>query len=291
MAKPSFMNYTITFIRSMILMLVMTSFHSCKDKIQEYLLQESMKRLEQQNEIVEQNNQSLHRAFTALIDNDDIDGRLAYLAKYAKNFHESSDLFFEEINSARQSGTSINKNKLYQQYAAFQICLQQFKNSITDSFRYTSLDSNINNFLKLDEKSFVLQYLNASDSFSLEFELLSLKTDALLNEHIFLERTLYDLTPQRSCGSLALRAIATTNKCIYKKGDKLEVLAFLGNYFITKREQANMDGQNIEAKDGIFNYSRIITESPGTYRIPIEIILNRNGRPEVYPAAVNFTVE
>ena len=265
---------------------------SCKDKMQEQLLVESRIRLEQQNDRTQSDNQRLHNSFDALMDNDGelTNERYTYLKKYALNFYQSSNSFSEEIISAQKSGNRIDRNRLFQQYTAFQISYRQLNNRITDSFKYMRLDSNINTFMKLDEKNFTQKYLSTTDSINLQIQLQLLKADALLNEYTFLEKAISYMAVEDPHFD-SYRAIATSNKCVYKKGDRLEVNACMAKYAPNLKGSAIIDGQKIEPKYGEFIYSRIVTEAPGVYNVPIIIIMNKDGRQVDYPARLYFKVE
>jgi hypothetical protein len=283
------MNCTIVVIRLIGIICITGILSSCKDKAQEQLSQESSMRLEQQNAIAMRNNQMLWNSFSTLIDDDCKGKYIGYLGKDAGNFYQRSAHFLEEIKTAKELLPKPDIDKLYENYSAFQIFYHQLKKSITDSFKYFQLDSNINGFMNLDEKGFVQKYFTATKSSNLRIQLRLLEADALLNESVLLENIINYMTP--TCNFDVLIAIATSDYRVYKKGDKLKITSFLEQYDRCFKGYAIIDGQKIEPKDGSFNYSRTITESPGIYKVPIKITEIKYNRQQTYPAEVTFKVE
>jgi hypothetical protein len=263
---------------------------SCENKEQEVLLQKMNIRLEQQNVQARNNNQRLRAGFYSLMHDGCTAERLGYLEKAAENLYQRSDHFSEEIKIAKESVPKPNIDKLYENYTAFQTFYHQLKKSITDSFKYSDVDTNINGFMSLDKRRFTQKYLTATDSCNLRIHLQLLEADALINESVFIENIINYLTPSFNFNSIS--AIAVSDYHVYQKGDKLKITTFIAEYFRCFKGYAIIDGQKIEPKNGLFNYSRTITESPGVYKVPIVIVyLGSNNLQNAYPAEVIFKVE
>lgn len=263
---------------------------SCKDKKQEMLLRETSMRLEQQNAGTKNSNQMLRNNLYRMMYGDCSRERIGYLEKDAEIFYQRANHFLEEIKTAKELTIKMDVDKLYENYSAFQIFYHQLKNRIEDSFKYTRLDTNINGFMNLDKKRFVQKYFAATDSEELKIHLQLLESDALINESAFLLNIINLLTPSWNFDPMI--TIATSDYLTYKKGDKLKIKSFIAQYVKCFKGYAIIDGQKIESKDGFFNYSRIIKESTGIYKVPIKIVyLSSGNRQEAYPAEVTFKVE
>ncbi|KAA5533152.1 hypothetical protein F0919_11420 [Taibaiella lutea] len=264
---------------------------SCKDKEREMLLQEINKRLEQQNFSTANRNHLLRNFFISMEYKDYRLIKVSYLKRDAKDFFKITDAFLSEIANSKKPNIKPDKQLLYKNYTLFIQACQHFKKRIIDSSDVNLPKININGFMNLDEKQFNQKYVGNKNLKDANAVLSLLEADVLMNESAFLESVIFQLEPISPCGDSQLRAIATPGNSLYKKGDKLKIISLLVQYLKHGNMYAVINRQKIEPKDGIFEYSRIITESPGTYKVPIEITINENDRQEVYPAEVTYRVE
>jgi hypothetical protein len=254
-------------------------------------LKESAKRLEQQNTIARHATRRLEVDLDKLISDDYFDERYEFLKPSVRYYIENSSRFSELISDAVSSVNTNNSATIFNQYQALQQNYKFLKQKILDSFTYIRFDTNATTFMDLNEKAFTKKYLSARDSANVRLQLLFLQADAISNEAYFAEAILAVLSPSGSCCFDFIRVIGTTDKLIYKRGEKMELTAILAKSYPVRRGYAIINGQRVETSDGLIQYSKKITEEPGLHKLRFLIYVIKNGKIEAYPALVTYKVE
>jgi hypothetical protein len=263
-------------------------FSSCKDETQIRLTQQNIARLAQQNQFVKSRIVGLRGAIDQQMEKrDSIDW---YLKKSIADFNKNTDSLLNKIAKTKKEGSRAEIENLFTNYVVFLNSYRKLEKDADINWPRPAVD--IDSFLNLDKKRFNLTYINSSDSLMIQNQLLILESDVLVNQNKLLEEVYMKLYDDRGCIFDDPMAIAIPEKGVYKKGEKLEVHALLVKYDRQFKGDAIIDGQKMLPKDGIFEYSRLITERPGTYNVPIEISWqDQYGEKRTYPARVTIKVE
>jgi hypothetical protein len=260
-------------------------FISCGNGVKEHLTRENILRLAMQNEIIKQANLSLRSGLNEMIKKGQIKGIYQHPASL-DNLYRETDLCLAKIDSAIRNGPHREEDSLFKYYSAFQQAIKQLNSSV----EHTPLIEDSSRFKALNEKEFRSKYRSASDSIDIQNEILLLESDVLLNQRYVIEGilkcSLYNLVEDQPV------AIAMPEKPVYKKGERLKIMAFLVKLDETLKGTATFGGHEVTAQNGIFEYSRKITERSGTYNVPIEITWqDQYGEKKTYPAKVVFQVK
>ena len=262
---------------------------SCSSSKQKQQLMESANRLQRQNAIALGENKRLESELERLLSADYFDERYEYLKPSIRRYIENTNRFSETISGAVSSTNNKNSAFLVNQYEALQKSYKFLKQKIVDSFTYIKFDTNT--FMEFNEKAFTKKYLDAHDSTDDRLQLLFLQADAISNEAYFTEAILVAISPSGSCCFDFIRAIGTTDKLIYKSGEKLKLTATLAKSYSARKGYAIVNGKRFEIDGGVLEYSKKITEKPGLHKLSFEIIITKNGKIESYPAVVTYMVE
>ena len=253
---------------------------------------EAVKRLQQQNACLQKQNISFRDGFDGLIREEFNARNIMYLEEIADSFYKISDNFLKEIEKQKAHKAVENSDQLFVLYQDAMKSCRRFKNRIADSFKHCLPDRNINGFTRLDRSQFELKYFEQTNKGKHLSGLLLLETDALLNEQAVMEDVIEKLTPFCSFVKYAEVAMAIADKCSYRQGDTLKITTLVTKYPRYFKGTATIEGKQIKSDEGLILYSRKITESSGSYRVPITISWQDNNmRLRSLPARVNFEVE
>ena len=271
------------------LVFIVVSLFSCTNKEQEQRLQESVKRLEQQNVITLNNVMHFEAVLSSIVFDDYTAKQYEYLQPSVRYFTENTKQFSELVSTALDSINTSDSIALFKQYQAVQQGYKFLRQKIIDSFQYAMPDSNINFFMSLDKNAFTDKYLSAKDSINIKLQLLFLQADAALNE-IFFIRIIDDILSSSWDRYSDIMPMVTTDKLIYRRGDKLKLTAILAELSRNVR-YAIIQGKQTESSGGVIEYSKKITEKPGRHELRFQIFAIRHGKKKIYPARVTYQVE
>jgi hypothetical protein len=255
---------------------------SCDDSAKDKLLRENIERLSWQNEQVRENIDLQHSYFEGMTYEHAPDEQLQKEFATFKELYQTSDTFLEEISKAKKSGSfpaSIFK--------AYQNLQHKFQKLTTVRTTYKIL-ADSNQFMNLNEADFRSEYAAYTDALLIHNQLLLLETDVLMNLNAFLKCAISsnEWLTCRFPGTVAI-----PDKTVYKNGDKLHVTAMLAEFIQNYRDEAVIDGQKVLPKNGVYTYSRNVSESPGEYTIRVEIKSYKGERQLTYPGIVKYKVE
>lgn len=273
------------------LLFVIVFLVSCSNKQQEQKLTECTERLERQNGIALTAISVSEDYLNKLVSDDNSAERYEFLKPSVHYFIENSKRFLQVVANAVTSVSTKDSVALFKQYQSLQKSYKILKQKITDSFSTVKLDRNINDFMNLDVKTFYQKYMIAEDSADSKLKLLFLQADAILNEEFFIEVINSSLSPVESCCFEWVSAIGTTDRLIYKRGERLKLTATLTKRYRTRRGYAIINGERVETTNGLIQYSKTINEKPGLRKIQFKIFIEKSGKIEVYPAEVRYKVE
>lgn len=210
-------------------------------------------------------------------------GPMKYYVEKARDF---DNIFGEAIRLNNASGFST----LFNHYRALQQGYRLLNQVMSDSFTYWKIDTAINAFMIMDEKTFASKYLSGKDSLNNRIRLAFLQSDAICMEHLFLEKIEFVFNPSGSTFDVGMLAIGNCDKIIYKKGEKIKLTVGLVNYAHKEIEYAIIDGKKVQP-DNEYSFPKRVTENRGLHVFRFVVCFTSNGKLESYPVAVKYQVE
>jgi hypothetical protein len=248
---------------------------SCNNKKQEQIYIEGAQRMERQNGMA----QVLNRRSEERILDDYSSARFKYFQGPMKYYVEKARNFDNILAEATRSNNTSDFFALFNHYQTLQQGYRLLNQVMNDSFTYWKIDTAINAFMSMDEKTFASRYMSGKDSLNNRLRLAFLQSDAIWMERLFLEKIEFTFNPSGSTFGVGILAIGNSDKIIYKKGEKMKLTVGLVNFAHKEIEYAIIGGKKVQP-DNEYSFPKKVTENRGLHVFRFVVCFTSNGKLE-----------